>query len=101
MLSESQQRKIIAQEPKFIEKLQRLEALSIQLGKLLGNTIFVLQKSLGYPEGRWYLDVNWSHYGYGVPGGGHDEVTYVVLEKRVKGWVRRKWVKVMAYQRDF
>jgi len=98
MLSESQQRKIIAREPKFIEKLQRIEALSIQLGKLLGHSIFTLGISRGRPEGKWILDVEWRHYGYGY--GDTDEATYVVLKKRVKGWVRYKWLAVMQYQRD-
>jgi len=101
VLSESQQRKIIATEPKFVEKLQRMEALSIQLGKLLGHSEFTLGKSLGRPEGIWKLNVDWRDFGRGYIPGGHDEVTYVVLKKRVKGWVCYKWLVVMQYQRDY
>lgn len=101
MLSRSQRLRVVAENPLLVEKFQRMEALSIRLSKLLGHSIFTLQKSRKYPEGMWALDVDWSNYGSGYIEGGHDEVTYVVLDKRVKGLVRRKWSKVMAYQRDF
>ena len=96
MLNESQQLRIVAEEPKLVEKLQRMEALSIQLGKLLGHSIFMLGESLGRPEGTWSLDVTWSSL-----GDGRIEVTYVVLQKRVKGWVRSKWQRMMVYQRAY
>lgn len=96
MLSESRQLRIVSEEPMLIEKLQRMEALSIQLGKLLGNSIFMLGESLGRPEGTWSLDVNWSYL-----SGDRTEVTYIVLQKRVKGWVRSKWQRMMVYQRDY
>lgn len=99
VLSESQQRKISAQEPKFVEKLQRMEALSIRLSKLLGHSIFTFGRSLERPEGKWYINVNWSNYGWG--NGVHDEVTYVTLKERVKGRFRHTWVVVMQYQRDY
>lgn len=96
VLSESRQLQIIAEEPMLIEKLERMEALSIQLGKLLGNSIFMLGKSLGQPEGTWSLDVTWSSL-----SDDRCEVTYIVLQKRVKGWVRSKWQRVMVYQRYY
>lgn len=95
MLSESRQLRIVSEEPILAEKLQRMEALSIQLSKLLGFSMFMLGESLGRPEGTWSLEVNWSHLD------GHDEVTYVVLQKRVKGWVRSKWQRVMVYHRNY
>lgn len=95
VLSESRRLQIIAEEPKLVEKLQRMEALSMQLSKLLGFSMFMLGESLGRPEGTWSLDVSWSHLD------GNDEVTYIALEKRVKGWVRSKWQRVMAYQRNY
>lgn len=100
MLSERQRLKVIATNAMFVAKLQRMEALSIRLAKLLGHSIFTLQKSLRHPEGMWALDVSWSNYGSGYIPGGHDEVTYVVLKKRVKGLLSFKWQIVMKYQRD-
>jgi len=113
MLSESQLRQIVTREPKFIEKLQRMEALSIQLCKLLRHSIFTLGHSLSAtgPRGKalvhsqdeWLLFVDWDNYCSGYIPGGRDEVTYVVLEKRVKGWTRlfRSQRPSMEYQRDF
>lgn len=101
MLTESKKLQLIVTEPKFVGKLQRMEALSVELSKLSGSFTFALQKSLGRPEGMWLLNITWSNYGSSYIPGGHDEVTYVVLKKRVKGWIRSKWLNVMMYQRDY
>lgn len=90
MLSEQRQRQIILQEPKFVKKLQRMEALSIQLNELLGYSKFTLGKSSRFPEGQWRLDVGWNH---------NKTVFLVRLQKRVKGWVHRNWESVMTYHR--
>lgn len=108
MLSKPQRQKIISQEPKFVEKLQRMEALGIQLGKLLGHSILTLGcsfsatgpkgKALGHSseDGKWFLMVDWSNFGRGG-----DEATYVTLTERVKGWVRHKERVAMRYYRHY
>lgn len=40
----------------------------------------------------WKLDVDWSYYGID---------TVVELKRRVKGWVRYKWLRVMEYHLDY
>lgn len=70
-----------------------MEALSVELSKLSGSSEFELQKSLVHPEEMWLLYVSRNH--------SNDEVTYITLKRRVKGWIRSKWLNVMMYQRDY
>lgn len=96
MFSESDRLQLIAVEPKFVEKLQRLEALSIQLWLTYEYSDFALQKTSKYPEGRWLLHVEQHYYD------GGDELTYVTLRKRIiHWWFIRKWYTVMSYKRTY
>lgn len=108
MLSGPQQRKIISQEPEFVEKLQRMEALGMQLGKLLGQSILTLGcsfsatgpegKSLGHSskDGKWFLMVDWNN-----SSRGYDDVIGAMLEERVKGWIRHKKRVSLQYRRHY
>lgn len=101
MISERQRLQIITREPKFIEKLQRIETLGIELSKLLGHTggrsTLALGKSPEHPKERWSLYIKWE--AGNIPDG-LGEAEFVILHKRVKGWIRSKLKVVMKYNRD-